>query len=132
MYDLYLKYPNGAAFTVASGKDVTATVSGWAQNEVNWAAQNDLIDAALLGGNYTGSISRLQFCSVAVKMAERMTGKAITPAPSGTFTDTDNEYVRKAYAAGITTGAGGGKFNPNGALTRQEMATFLYRALTYV
>lgn len=35
-------------------------------------------------------------------------------------------------AAGITSGIGGGKFGPNGTLTRQEMATFIYRTLMYV
>lgn len=85
-----------------------------------------------MGNDYTRPISRLQFCSVAVKLAEKMAGKAITPAPSGTFTDTGSEYARKASAAGITQGVGGGRFNPNGTLTRQEMATFLYRALQWV
>ncbi|MDE6107916.1 MAG: S-layer homology domain-containing protein [Oscillospiraceae bacterium] len=120
------------AFAVAGGKEVNATVSSWAQDGVNWAAQNDLIDKSLLGSDYTGAITRLQFCSVAVKMAEKMLDKTITPAPSGTFTDTDNEYVRKAYAAGITSGVGEGRFDPDGTLTRQQMATFLYRALQYV
>lgn len=120
------------AFAVAGGKDVNAKMSVWAQDGVKWAAQNDLVDAALLGNDYTRPITRLQFCSVAVKMAEKMLGKAITPAPSGTFTDTDNEYVRKAYAAGITTGTSATTFGPDGTLSRQQMATFLYRALQYV
>ena len=120
-------------FAVASSTYVTATTSGWARNDVNAASVEGLIDKSLLGNNYTANITRLQFASVAVKMAEKMTGKAITPAPSGTFTDTDNEYVRKAYAAGITSGTGDGTtFSPNSTLDRQQMATFLYRALQYV
>ncbi len=120
------------SFAVAGGKDVTAKVSAWAQDGVNWAAQNDLVDNSLLGSDYTGAITRLQFCSVAVKMAEKMLGKAITPAPADSFTDTSNEYVLKAVTAGITSGVGEGRFDPNGTLTRQQMATFLYRALQYV
>ena len=38
----------------------------------------------------------------------------------------------KAYVAGITAGVGNNAFDPNGTLTRQQMATFLYRALQYV
>ena len=61
-----------------------------------------------------------------------MLGKPITPAPAGTFTDTDSEYALKAYAAGITTGTTATTFDPYSTLTRQQMATFLYRTLQYV
>ena len=116
---------------VLSGKS-TAKISAWAQSDVNLALDNNLLDTALLGSDYTKPISRLQFCSVAVRLAEELTGKEITPAPSGTFTDTDSPYARKAYAAGITTGVTDTTFGPNGTLTRQQMAAFLYRTLQYV
>ena len=135
-YEKALKASIGQAsfdcYTVPTATYVTATTSGWAREDVNAASEEGLIDKSLLGNNYTATVTRLQFVSIAVKMAEKMTGKSITPAPSGTFTDTDNEYVRKAYTAGITTGNGDGTFTPNGTLTRQQMATFLYRTLQYV
>ena len=109
-----------------------AKASAWAQSDVNLALNDELLDTALLGGDYTKNITRLQFCAVAVRLAETLTGKAITPAPAGTFTDTDSAYVRKAYAAGITTGVTATTFEPNGTLTRQQMAAFLYRTLRYV
>lgn len=109
-----------------------AKTSVWAQSDVNFALDNGLLDTELLGNNYTKPITRLQFCSVAVRLAEVLTGKEITPAPNGTFKDTDNLYVRKAYAAGITAGTTATTFEPNGTLTRQQMATFIYRALQYV
>ena len=119
-------------FTV-TGTAVSAKVSSWAQSGVNWAKQNGLVDEALLGGDYTKAMTRLQFCSVAVKLAESMSGAAITPAASSTFTDTDNAYALKAYAAGITGGTGDGTtFSPNANLNRQQMAAFIYRALQYV
>ena len=119
-------------FTV-SGTAVSAKVSSWAQSGVNWAKQNGLVDEALLGSDYTKAMTRLQFCSVAVKLAESMSGTTITPAASSTFTDTDNAYALKAYAAGITGGTGDGTtFSPNANLNRQQMATFIYRALQYV
>lgn len=107
----------------------TAKTSTWAQSDVNMALNDNLLDTALLGNDYTKAMSRLQFCSVAVRLAEELTGKEITPAPSGTFTDTDALYARKAYAAGITNGVTATTFGPNGTLTRQQMATFIYRAL---
>ena len=116
---------------VLSAKSAAKT-SAWAQSDVNLALDNNLLDTALLGNDYTKPISRLQFCSVAVRLAEELTGKEITPAPSGTFTDTDNLYVRKAYAAGITNGITATTFGSDSTLTRQQMATFLYRTLQYV
>jgi len=120
------------AFAVKADSYVTAKMSEWAQNEVQWASQNGILDLNLMGNDYTKPITRLQFASIAVKLAECLTGTAITPAPKGTFADTDNEYVLKAYAAGITSGVSATEFNPNGTLTRQQMATFIYRALMYV
>ena len=117
-------------FTVRRRSD--AKTSAWAQSDVNLALNDELLDTALLGGDYTKNITRLQFCAVAVRLAETLTGKSISPAPAGTFTDTDNAYVRKAYAAGITTGVTATTFQPGGTLTRQQMAAFLYRTLRYV
>lgn len=119
-------------FVVASDKFVSAKTSDWAKQDVQIAANDNLVDRTLLGGDYTQNITHLQFLSIAVKMTERMLGKSITPAPAGTFAGAGNEYVRKASAAGITSGVGDGKFNPDAILTRQEMAAFLYRALMYV
>ena len=110
----------------------TANVSAWAKSDVNFALNDNLLDAALLGDDYTKDITRLQFCSVAVRLAEEMTGKSIVPAAADTFADTNNEYALKAYAAGITSGISATDFAPNETLTRQQMATFLYRALQYV
>ena len=127
-----LKQDGAAAFAVSIDRYVTAKMSDWAQNEVQWASQNGILDLSLLGNDFTKPITRLQFASVAVKLAEVLTGSAIKPAPQGTFVDTDTEYALKAYASGITSGVSATEFNPNGTLTRQQMATFIYRALMYV
>lgn len=121
-------YPG--TFTLAQKS--SAKTSSWAQSDVNLALNDNLLDAALLGSDYTKNITRLQFCSVAVRLAEELTGKSISPAPAGTFTDTTSAYALKAYAAGITTGVTATAFDPNGTLTRAQMAAFLYRTLRYV
>ena len=121
---------NAKMFRIAD--TVSAKTSGWAQSEVNDAFFEGLVDEALLGSDYTKACTRLQFCSVAVKLAEKMTGKTIAPAPASTFTDTQNEYVLKAYAAGITAGTSATTFSPDDTLNRQQMATFIFRALQYV
>ncbi len=121
-------YPD--TFTLPAKSD--ANMSSWAQADVNLALNDNLLDTATLGNDYTQNISRLQFCSIVVRLAEELTGKSITPANSNTFTDTSNPYALKAYAAGITSGVTSTTFDPNGTLNRQQMATFLYRALRYV
>ena len=127
-----LKDDHTYAFAVRNDRYVTAKMSEWAQNDVQWASQNGILDLNFLGNDYTKPISRLQFASVAVKLAETLIGSEISPAPGGTFADTDNQYALKAYASGITSGVSATEFNPNGTLTRQQMATFIYRALMYV
>ena len=120
------------AFAVKGNPAVTANYSSWAENEIRWANVNDLLDLSLLGSDYTWGINRQQFCSVVVKLAEKLIGKEIAAAPVGTFYDTDNIYVLKAYSAGITSGTGEGAFSPYTTLTREQMATFVHRALMYV
>ena len=122
--------PDG--FAVYPDRETTAKLSSWATDEVRWATQLQLTDNSLLGGDYTVNCTREQFVSVAVKMAERMLGRELEAAPSGKFSDTDSIYVRKAVAAGITTGTSATTFSPKNTLTREQMATFLYRALQYV
>ncbi len=121
-----------AGFAVYPDRDTTAKLSSWATDEVRWATQLQLTDNSLLGGDYTVPCTREQFVSVAVKMAERMLGRELEAAGSGTFADTDSIYVRKAVKAGITSGTSATTFSPKDTLTRAQMATFLYRALQYV
>lgn len=118
-------------YAIAQNTFIPANMDAWATGEVLAASEAGLIDVSLMGSDYTAAVNRLQFSSIAVRLAETMAGKVITPAPSGTFTDTDNEYARKAAAAGIISGVGDGRFDPDGILTRQQMATFLYGALQW-
>ena len=54
------------------------------------------------------------------------------PTAAATFTDVSaDSYYAQAVAwaieNGITTGVGGGRFDPNSTCTRGQIATFLYR-----
>ena len=120
------------SFAVEAEKVVTAKVNDGFHNEVGWAAQNNVADLALLGNDYTKEMTRLQAASVAVRLAEELSGKTITPAPEDSFTDTKNEYALKAYAAGILADQTGTAFNPDSKLTREQLATYIYRALMWV
>jgi len=119
------------SFAVEAEKVVAAKVSDGFHNEVGWAAQNNVADLVLLGNDYTKEMTRLQAASVAVRLAEELSGKTITPAPAGIFTDTNNEYALKAYVAGILADQTGAAFNPDSKLTREQLATYIYHALMW-
>ena len=112
--------------------DHGAKTSSWAVNETKWAMANKLIDKDVLGADYLKSINRLQLASLAVRLIEQMLEREISPAPSGTYSDSDNTYVLKAHAAGVMSGKGGGSFAPTATATRQDMATAIFNALQYV
>ena len=112
--------------------DHGARTSAWAESETRWAMANQLIDKDVLGSDYLKTINRLQMASLAVRLAERLTEKEISPASAGTFGDSDDIYILKAYAAGIMSGKDGGTFAPSAAVTRQEMATAIFNAIQYI
>ena len=77
----------------------------------------------------TFTITRAQFAHLAVNFYEKVTGETISPAPADSFSDTQDECVRKAYSAGIVNGMGDGIFAPGMLLTREQLATMLWRAM---
>ena len=95
----------------------------WFENAQNWAKAKGISD----GANPNAAINRAQM----VTMLWRAMGE---PAVGGTanFTDVsaDSYYasaVSWAVENGITTGVGGGRFDPTATCTRAQIATFLYR-----
>jgi D-alanyl-D-alanine carboxypeptidase len=73
-------------------------------------------------------VTRGQMASFLVRMF------GFPAAPAGDpFRDDDASAhegdINRLYAAGITAGCGPGRFCPNGAVTREQMASFLVRAL---
>lgn len=133
LYDGVSDFDCGCASVLAGG------VYGMLKNPLgcsDWA-EAELADAEE-GGYITqrtwfyrqDEINRLQFAELAVNYYEKTTGTVIEAAPADTFTDTSDEAVLKAYAAGIVQGTGERLFNPNGILDRQQLATMLYRAMT--
>lgn len=95
----------------------------WYEKAQLWSKDKGVSD----GANPNGTIDRAQM----VTMLWRAAGQ---PTAGGTanFTDVpaDSYYanaVSWAVEGGITTGIGGGRFDPNSTCTRGQIATFLYR-----
>lgn len=122
---------NTFSFAVPKSKKVAAKISENAQDGVYWAARNGLVDESVLGDDFTKPLTRLQASAIAVALAEKLSGKSVSSAKSKTYSDTKSKYALKAAGAGIYGGASEGKFNPDGAVDRQQLATFFYQALMY-
>ena len=97
----------------------------WYENAQNWAKDKGVSD----GANPNAAINRAQM----VTMLWRAKGQ---PAAGGaaTFTDVsaDSYYagaVSWAVEHGITTGVGGGRFDPTATCTRAQIAAFLARSM---
>ena len=83
--------------------------------------------------NYTNVITRQEFCRMAVKWVEYATGKSIDAVLSerglsrdpNAFSDTNDPDILAAFALGITSGTGGGRFTPDGQFSREQAATMI-------
>jgi hypothetical protein len=101
--------------------------SGWAESEILEAYNNGLTYPGILY-DYDRAITREEFCTLAVKLYEELTG--LNPVPgTNPFNDTNNPEVLKAYSLGIINGISATQFAPAYNVTRQEMCVMLYRAL---
>lgn len=118
--------------TVEPTVEETATPSAWAAAEVYGAIDAGIVPSFTGDPEYTDAITRLQFAQLIVEMVEAVTGTAITPVDSDTFTDTTDQAVLKAYGAGIVSGYSSGKFAPDATTTRQQIAAMIDRAITYI
>ncbi len=109
----------------------TNGISAWAVEEVQSAIFDKLTTDKVLM-DFQKDITREEFCEIVVNMFENVTKTVAQPAAADTFTDTANEGILKAYNLGIVKGVGEGKFDPAAAITRQEIATMLFRAVNVI
>lgn len=112
---------------------ISSGVSPWAAAEVAEARENGLIPVQL-DGNYQGAMTRQEFCQMAVKLVEMITGKSIHDVldycdieVDDDFSDTKDPAVSIMSAFHVVFGDGDGRFNPNHTISREEAATMLTR-----
>jgi hypothetical protein len=98
--------------------------SSWAAEQVNGAIELGIVPQSLRSG-YTQTITRAEYCALAVALYEKYTGVEI--AERMTFSDTDDVSVEKMAAVGVVTGMGNNLFAPDAKLTREQAATMLAR-----
>ncbi len=103
------------------------TQSAWAESELIDAFENGLTYPGVMY-DYDRAITREEFCVLAVKLYEKLTGLN-TSHDEDPFDDTDNPDILIAYKLGIVKGISETEFAPSNNITRQEMCVMLYRAL---
>ncbi|MDF2593092.1 MAG: Ig-like protein [Clostridia bacterium] len=102
--------------------------STWATAEIDKAKELKLTTDKILS-KYQTNITREEFCELAVKLYEALSGKNAEAAASNPFVDTTNSEVLKAYGLKIVNGVSADKFAPSNTVTRQEISTMLIRTL---
>jgi hypothetical protein len=128
---------NNIPFIIGTPEDPQAprldTASEWARDGITAATSKGFVPAGIQN-NYTNTITRAEFCRMAVKWVEYALGKPIAeivvergiPERMGhTFSDTSDASILAAYRLGITSGTSATTFNPNGQFTREQAATMI-------
>ena len=119
--DTFQSFDIPVTFIVAAEGDLP---SSWAAGQLSQAAVAGIVPDSF-ESRYTQAATRAEFCALAVRLYEKVTGEAITQR--ATFSDTTDFNVQKMAGLGVVNGVGGGKFDPNGTLTREQAATILAR-----
>jgi len=122
-----------AGETTMSGISTTGNLN-FDGTQSQWA-EADLREAYSLGltydqveQNYQRPITREEFCVIAVKLYEKLSGTIAIPG-NNPFVDTTNPEILKAYAVRIVNGTSANTFSPSASITRQEICCMILNAL---
>ncbi len=104
--------------------------SAWATTELDKAEGYGLITNRIRN-NMAAKVTREEFAEISLKLYEKYTGETV---PQGTirFSDTTNPEILKAANLGLVTGVGGNRYSPGELVTREQMATILFRAIKVI
>lgn len=134
-----MKYiaPQGEVVLFKENQKNFIDVSGhWAKDNIDFVTERELfIGTAPNVFSPDASMTRAMFATVIGRLHERSFGE-ISQSNEKPFTDIsyDNYYTKYVIWAeenGIVKGIGGGKFDPQRAITRQEMAMLVNNYLTF-
>lgn len=106
-----------------------SNISNWAQADVAAAQSAGLLPSSLEARSATGSITRAEFCAIAVNAYKSVSGKAVFASSKKPFRDCDDPSVVAAYELGLVSGRGKGIFDPDASIQRQDLCVMLYNVL---
>lgn len=102
----------------------------WAEKAVNYLYEKGIVSGKTKTEFYPNdNVTRAEF----VKLLVMASGETLD-ANTKVFADVNESdwyfaYVNKAYAMGLVKGNEKGNFNPNAQITREDMATMIYRLI---
>ena len=108
--------------------------SDWAKPEMAAANVNGLLTPSA-AKDFARKMTREEFCEIVVLFVEKTLGRELPLTATSPFTDTNSEFVQKAYlygrnrfGTGIVNGTTDTLFSPNELVQRQQIAAMLIRA----
>jgi hypothetical protein len=130
--------PSGVTVLFTENAKNYTDVSGhWASDHISFVTEREIF-AGTGNGKFSpdSGMTRAMFATVIGRLYERSYG-AIVKSDVSSFTDCDydkwyGKYVDWAAKNSIITGVGGGLFEPDREITRQEMAVILYRFANFI
>ncbi|WP_186445687.1 S-layer homology domain-containing protein [Paenibacillus cremeus] len=123
-----------SSYTVVENKvefDDTASVKAWAGRQIQVAAAKGILEgreAKLFVPNE--SVTRAEFAKMLVNTFGILDAQAVENFGDVSDADWFKPYVATAVKYGLVNGRSEGVFDPNGKITRAEMATMAARALS--
>ena len=120
--------PAGRIHTI-SYNDVVA--GDWFAEAVNYVTLTDLMNGTGEGFSPNNNLTRAQMATVLYRMAGEPEGTIENPFSDVADGQWYTDAVVWAAETGITVGTSENTFNPNDNVTREQMATFLYRFAEY-
>ncbi|NLK36475.1 MAG: hypothetical protein GX299_00090 [Epulopiscium sp.] len=115
-------------FTVSAWAGITTNASQWAITAVEKGYQSGVVPKELLN-HATQEITRKEFCDIAIGFYEKATETHLKPKGKSPFEDENSPNAIIAYELGIMNGISKTKFNPQGKLTREQMAMIIYNTV---
>jgi hypothetical protein len=114
-------------------KSFTDISGHWAKTYIDFVTEREIfLGTSSNTFSPEAGMTRAMFATVIGRLYERSYGKITTTGIENKFADVDNnvyygDYVGWAAENNIISGVGGGRFEPDRKITREEMATILYR-----
>lgn len=109
---------------------MAADLSSWAVSGYQSASEAGLVSYSVVSNNLKGSITREEFCELAMNLYKKLTNESLPECVGTPFEDTDSVAVAQAYSYGIVQGTSDTTFTPDRRVTREEMAKMLVSTLT--
>jgi len=114
--------------SIIPGASALSNPSEWALEEVGAAEAVGLAPHAVVSSEATETMTRAEFCGVAVNAYKILSGKAVFASGKKPFRDCTDLNVIAAYELGLLN-ANNGYFFPDEPIKRQDICVMLYRAL---